>query len=180
MAESHLALLLNHCSRGLALLLLLLLGLDLCRDLAVDAVVAAPGHHDVHPRLVLDPELLAGLLSQQEHGDAGHDARQDVVDQPRLAESLGVGAKHAAGTESPVEADLGITPALIPGAGPLPASLRARVQLLLLLPGVFPLLALLHHLALIHDSVSIESSRDLLSDGGDLLLSGPGHGTAHR
>ena len=172
-ALSHLALLLDHLGR--VLVPLLLLGLDLRSDLAVDAVIAAPGHRGVLPHLAPDPKLLTGLLPQQEHGDAGHDAGQDVVDKTRLAESLGVGANHAAGTESPAEADLEVTSALPPGMGPLPAGLRAGVQLLLL--GVFPLT--LHPLALGRDLVSIDSAGDLLSEGGDLLLLSHGHSTAH-
>ena len=170
-ALSHLALLLDH----LGLVPLLLLGLDLRSDLAVDAVIAAPGHRGVLPHLAPDPKLLTGLLPQQEHWDAGHDACQDVVDKTRLAESLGVGANHAAGTESPAEADLEVTSALPPGMSPLPAGLRAGVQLLL---GVFPLT--LHPLALGRDSVSIDSAGDLLSGSGDLLLSSHGHSTAHN
>ena len=62
-----------------------------------ESPIRAPGHHGVHPCLVLD--LLAGLLPQQEHGDAGQDARQDAVDQPELAESLGVGDLFMSGPD---------------------------------------------------------------------------------
>lgn len=78
--------------------------LDLVSHLAVDAPRAAPRTQAVAAGATINVVTLASARAQHGHGDARQEARDQVVQEGRLAQAVGVLAHQAGAAESTAKA----------------------------------------------------------------------------